>query len=85
MPGGDVERDEELGLFNGIGRRLMEAAIDVARNADGIELIDIGVAPDSAPARALYQSLGFETWGVEKHSARLEDRYVDTEMMVLFL
>ncbi len=69
----------------GVGRRLTGAAIDVARNAEGIELIHIGVAVESVPARALYASLGFETWGVERNSARLDGRYIDTEMMVLFL
>jgi ribosomal protein S18 acetylase RimI-like enzyme len=70
---------------NGTGRRLLEASIDAARNAEGIELIDLGVVPSDGPARSLYRSVGFEPWGIEPRSSRVNGRYIDTEMMVLFL
>ena len=70
---------------NGTGRRLLDAAINAARHAEGIELIHLGVAPESGPARSLYRSAGFEPWGIEAKSSRVDGRYIDTEMMVLFL
>jgi ribosomal protein S18 acetylase RimI-like enzyme len=42
----------------GIGRALMQAAISAAR-ARGAETMDIGVDEPDAPARRLYESLGF--------------------------
>jgi ribosomal protein S18 acetylase RimI-like enzyme len=44
----------------GIGRRLVEAAIAVARR-EGMALLTLDVAEDNHAARALYESLGFAT------------------------
>jgi ribosomal protein S18 acetylase RimI-like enzyme len=42
----------------GLGRALMEAAIEVAR-AEGATHMDLGTGEDDIAARALYESLGF--------------------------
>jgi ribosomal protein S18 acetylase RimI-like enzyme len=42
----------------GLGRALMEAAIEVAR-AEGATHMDLGTSDDDVAARALYESLGF--------------------------
>jgi ribosomal protein S18 acetylase RimI-like enzyme len=42
----------------GLGRALMEAAMDVAR-AEGATYMDLGTSEDDVAARALYESLGF--------------------------
>ena len=42
----------------GIGRALMEAAIETAR-AEGATHMDLGTGEDDTAARALYESLGF--------------------------
>jgi ribosomal protein S18 acetylase RimI-like enzyme len=42
----------------GLGRALMEAAIETAR-ADGATHMDLGTGEDDVPARGLYESLGF--------------------------
>ena len=42
----------------GLGRALMEAAIETAR-AEGATHMDLGTGEDDAAARALYESLGF--------------------------
>ena len=44
---------------HGIGRALMEAAIDLAR-ARGADYMDLGTAEDDVAARRLYESLGFD-------------------------
>ncbi|HYH58867.1 MAG TPA: GNAT family N-acetyltransferase [Thermoleophilaceae bacterium] len=43
---------------NGLGRALMEAAIEEAR-ARGANYIDLGTSEDDVAARALYEKLGF--------------------------
>jgi ribosomal protein S18 acetylase RimI-like enzyme len=43
---------------HGIGRALMEEAMDVAR-AEGATYMDLGTSEDDVAARALYESLGF--------------------------
>ena len=42
----------------GLGRALMEAAIELARG-EGADRMDLGTADDDVAARALYESLGF--------------------------
>ena len=42
----------------GLGRALMEEAMDVAR-AEGATYMDLGTSEDDVAARALYESLGF--------------------------
>jgi ribosomal protein S18 acetylase RimI-like enzyme len=42
----------------GLGRALMEAAMDAAR-AEGATYMDLGTSEDDVAARALYESLGF--------------------------
>jgi ribosomal protein S18 acetylase RimI-like enzyme len=42
----------------GIGRALMEAAIETARS-EGADYMDLGTAETDAAARSLYESLGF--------------------------
>lgn len=43
---------------HGLGRALLNAALDVAR-ATGADRIDLGTSEDDAAARALYESAGF--------------------------
>ena len=42
----------------GLGRAIMEAAIDLARQ-EGADHMDLGTSEDDVAARALYESLGF--------------------------
>ena len=46
----------------GLGRALMEKAMDVAR-AEGATYMELGTAEDDVAARALYESLGFDNRG----------------------
>jgi ribosomal protein S18 acetylase RimI-like enzyme len=43
---------------HGLGRALMEAAIELARQ-NGADHMDLGTSEDDVAARALYESLGF--------------------------
>ncbi|HEY6636179.1 MAG TPA: GNAT family N-acetyltransferase [Solirubrobacterales bacterium] len=43
---------------NGLGRALLEAAIETAR-AEGAEQMELGTSEDDVAARRLYESLGF--------------------------
>jgi ribosomal protein S18 acetylase RimI-like enzyme len=69
----------------GIGRMLMEQAIAHAATLSGLEQIYLGVATTNTSARQLYQSLGFEVYGIERHAMKLTGRYIDEELMVLWL
>jgi ribosomal protein S18 acetylase RimI-like enzyme len=63
----------------GIGRRLVEAIIDLARQR--VELIQLTVVRDNEQARRLYTSLGFREYGVEKKALKQDGRYYDEVLM----
>jgi RimJ/RimL family protein N-acetyltransferase len=70
---------------NGIAKALMREAIRLAKTIEGLEQIKLGVRTGQGAARALYLSLGFEPWGLERRSLKLGDEYVDEDAMALFL
>jgi ribosomal protein S18 acetylase RimI-like enzyme len=68
-----------------VARALMVEAISLARNLEGLEILYLGVAVSNTPARSLYLSVGFQTYGTELHAMKLGDRYVDEDLMFLML
>jgi ribosomal protein S18 acetylase RimI-like enzyme len=67
----------------GIGRQLIEAVIDYAR--DHVELIQLSVISDNQRAQRLYAGLGFVEYGVEKNSLKQRGHYYDEILMALDL
>jgi ribosomal protein S18 acetylase RimI-like enzyme len=64
----------------GIGRLLMDAAVDAA-SARGARRLTLRVLGSNAAARALYESCGFEVEGILREEFLLEGRYVDDVLM----
>jgi ribosomal protein S18 acetylase RimI-like enzyme len=63
----------------GVGRRLVEAVIDLARRH--VELIQLSVVKDNEPARRLYASVGFLDYGIELRALKQGGRYYDEILM----
>jgi RimJ/RimL family protein N-acetyltransferase len=68
----------------GVGRALVEAAVDAARE-HGARRITLRVLAPNAPARALYDACGFIVEGVQRDEFLLDGRYVDDVLMALTL
>ena len=69
----------------GIGRSLLTELINKAKTMTMIEQIYLTVTASNIPAKQLYHSLGFETYGLEKRAMKMKDIYYDEELMVLFI
>ncbi|MBZ5600952.1 MAG: GNAT family N-acetyltransferase [Acidobacteriia bacterium] len=69
----------------GAGRALISALIDRARVEPGLEQIQLSVSIGQEAARRLYESLGFEVFGRERHALKVDGHYVDEDHMVLWL
>ena len=69
----------------GIGRALLDAALDHARRRLGAVQVHLGVSAAAVPARKLYESAGFRCWGTEPRWLRHGGREVDLHHMVLEL
>ncbi|WP_417899848.1 GNAT family N-acetyltransferase [Bacillus haimaensis] len=74
---------EKRGL--GVARKIMGVSIKKARQLEGVEQIHLTVTASNEPAKKLYQSLGFKTYGIEKNALKVENTYFDEELMVLFI
>lgn len=68
----------------GIGSALMKEIVRRAQSMEGLEQITL-VASANLPAQRLYESVGFESYGIEPHSLKIGNEYVDDVLMVLWL
>ena len=65
----------------GIGRALLDAALDIADNWLMLKRVELTVFTDNARAVALYQSAGFEVEGTRRMGAIRDGAYVDEYYM----
>jgi ribosomal protein S18 acetylase RimI-like enzyme len=65
----------------GIGRKLVEAIIEHARQH--VELLQLSVVADNMPARRLYANLGFVEYGIERNATKYQGQYHDDVLMAL--
>lgn len=69
----------------GLGRALLSELIARARTYPGLEQLILGVGTTQGSARALYRSLGFEPFGLERRGLKVGTEYIDEEHLVLWL
>jgi ribosomal protein S18 acetylase RimI-like enzyme len=65
----------------GVGRMLVGAIIRHARRH--VELLQLFVVSENAPARRLYGSLGFVEYGIERQATKYRGEYHDDVLMAL--
>ena len=71
------------GRGRGVGAALTQAILD--RAAGQVEQVQVSVVAANAPARRLYERLGFVEWGVERQALKHRGVYSDEVRMVKFL
>jgi len=69
----------------GAAKALLLELIQIARSLEGMEQINLAVIADNVPAKRLYESLGFEVYGVERRAVKSGGRYFDEELLALRL
>ena len=69
----------------GLGHALVQAVIDFARSLEGVSRIQLAVTDPSRSARALYERLGFVTWGTEPAAVHVGGATVAEHHMTLVL
>lgn len=70
---------------HGIGARLLDACVEVARAEPSVEILYLTVTSTNSAAIRLYERAGFVAYGLEPGSMRLGDRTFDKLMMALHL
>jgi len=61
----------------GIGKLLVQAALDYARSRPGILLVKLTVTQGNRAAQSLYESCGFESFGLEPCAVAVGSGYAD--------
>ena len=69
----------------GYGRALLAEALGRVRQMPGLAVVHLAVESTNEPARALYTSFGFETYGVERQAIFVDGQYFDEDLMALKL
>ena len=67
----------------GYGRSLLAEALGRARQMAGLAVIQLATESTNEPAKALYTSFGFVTYGVEKQAIFVDGEYFDEDLMAL--
>ncbi len=66
----------------GVGKMLMSAVIEKAKEMGFIEQIELTVVTSEEPALALYKKMGFEIYATEPHSLKYNEKYYDEHFMI---
>lgn len=73
----------------GVGRRLLASCLDLARQAQGLEMLTLTVTASNERAVRLYEQAGFKVYGLLPRAIRIEagrkQQYFDKAHMVLML
>jgi len=67
----------------GLGARLIERILLHARQIGGIAVVQLGVGCDNHAARALYDRMGFKTYGIERKALKIGERFIDEELRAI--
>jgi ribosomal protein S18 acetylase RimI-like enzyme len=67
----------------GVGRALIRATVEKARQDSSLEQILLAVATVQTGARRLYRECGFETYGTEPNALKVGSKYIDEDYMIL--
>jgi RimJ/RimL family protein N-acetyltransferase len=69
----------------GVAKALLNDVICRVRQVPGIEQVLLVVAAGQPAPKKVYTSVGFQHYGTEPKSLKVGDRYIDDELMILYL
>lgn len=69
----------------GLARSLLVHLLDILKQLPELLCVLLKVATTQQPARQLYGSVGFRSFGIEPRSLKVKDDYIDEEHMALDL
>ncbi len=69
----------------GVSKKLMQALIEEASRRPDIVSLYLAVAESQVAAKALYESVGFKTYGREPKAIRVSNKFFDEDLMSLDL
>ncbi|GAA0439842.1 GNAT family N-acetyltransferase [Lentibacillus halophilus] len=69
----------------GIGRQLIQTAVDHAKSLDGVEQINLSIIVNNSTLKRFCYAMGFSPIGVHKQAVKAGDHYYDEEHMIMLV
>lgn len=69
----------------GVGSNLMDHIIDFAKNSANVSIVSLEVRSDNTRAINMYKKYGFKTIGKFNGFLKIDDQYIDFDLMNLYL
>ncbi|GAA0595547.1 GNAT family N-acetyltransferase [Virgibacillus siamensis] len=69
----------------GVGKKLMQTAVEQARSIDGVSQLCISVVTKNTTAKSMYYAQGFVPIGIHKKAIKFGEAFLDEEHMVMML
>lgn len=67
-----------------IGQQIIKSTLNEAFKINGIEQVEIEVIASNEKAEKMYNKIGFEAYGLQKNFLKINDKYYDHIMMMIF-
>lgn len=69
---------------HGVGKQLMNAAIEKAKEIGGVEQVYLTVSSNNIAAKNLYESIGFKMIGSDPRAMKIGNAYIGEDLMALY-
>lgn len=69
---------------HGVGKQLMNAAIEKAKEIGGVEQVYLTVSSNNIAAKNLYESIGFKMIGSDPRAMKIGNTYIGEDLMALY-
>jgi RimJ/RimL family protein N-acetyltransferase len=69
----------------GLGEKLVGRVLQHARELGDVAVVQLKVAVDNRPARALYERMGLRVYGIERRAIKIDGRFIDEELRAIEL
>ncbi|RHW38103.1 GNAT family N-acetyltransferase [Neobacillus notoginsengisoli] len=65
----------------GVGKKLLAEAIRKAKQLEGVTHLYLSVTSTNLPAKKLYESIGFTTYGIDRHALKIGGQVFSEDLM----
>ncbi|MEK3989760.1 MULTISPECIES: GNAT family N-acetyltransferase [Robertmurraya] len=69
---------------HGVGKQLMNAAIEKAKEIGGVEQVYLTVSSNNIAAKNLYESIGFKMIGSDPRAMKIGNTYIGEDLKALY-
>ena len=69
----------------GIAKKVLQFTLEKAKQMEGLIMLQLMVGSKNTKAKKLYETFGFQSYGVEPSAIYYNDQFYDEDLMYLYL